>query len=371
MNTLYPILLYLLGVLGLSKNLRSGVITKVIEGAELLGKAGDTLKVDFLEAVFPKATNKLTEPKVLQDAFSGVFLGINKGFESIVSSLRKHATDIIERIEPDEKLKAWRVFGYLFQLVFLCVFAYADLIQLVNNLAVILPQDIENNPLLNNLTLAVLITSIGSAMAASFIIADFAGITSFGRWNEIQSKLLKGVVHFLTWFAVLLTLLIDVVIAVARITASPDVAVLLPQETSNMLIVAANVAQSLIIVPLLIITFLFLGGIVGIAVLYVVIIWVVALLVQLVHLILIGLLWLLVFGVAYLFEVLIRTVLWLATAILFVLGWIFFGFGETLVKLLEVAQKLLDIAYFPMDAIVDWIASYLKKNTAKQNKMTA
>lgn len=371
MFAFYSVLVYILGVLGLSKNLRDGAVVKIIDGVGLLGKAGEVLKGDFLSQVFPKATAKLIEPQTLQDIFKNSFSAFSTGIDNAAKTLSDHASDIIKKIEPVDELKAWRIFGYLFQLVFLCVFAYADLIQLINNLAVILPQDIENIPWLNNLTLAVLITSIGSAMAASFIIADFAGITSFGKWNEIQSKFLKGVIHFLTWFALVMTLSIDIVIAIARITASPDVAPLLTQETTSFLIVAANIAQSLIIVPLLIITFLFLGGIVGIAVLYVVAVWAISLLVHLIKLIIVSAIWLLIFGVAYLIELAIRLVLWVVTAFLFVVGWIVFGAGEILVKLLEVGQKLLDIVYFPMDAIVDWLTSYIQKNKGKQVKVAS
>lgn len=367
---LESLLLYLAGALGFSKSIRNTIVEKLIESVKLLGSAGDLLKGNFLDVVFPKASAPLISPNVLQGSFLSAFNGVDGFFVGVTNTLTTHASDILNRLEPDEKLRSWRVFGYLFQLSFLIMFAYADLIQLVNNLAPYLPQDVTNNPWFQNLSVSLLITSVGTAIAAGFIFADFAEITNFGRWNDIKKTSMKFVVQTLVWLSFVMTLVIDVALALGRIPTFPDLASMLSPELSSQLVAASLISQSFVIVPLLIVTFLLLGGLVGIAVLYVIVIWLISFVFQIFRLIITGVLWLLIFGISYLVHLLIRAILWIVTVCLFVFGWIFAGTGETLVKLLEVGQKLLDIIYLPMDALIDAVISYFKKRQQPQVKLT-
>lgn len=365
--TIESLLIYIAGVLGLSKRLRNGAVEKVIDGANLFDRAGNLLKGDFLRALFPRAIAPLINPAILQATFTSAFANISGYFQNVASTLNAHVANIARRIEPDDNLRAWRIFGYLFQLMFLIAFVYADLIQMVNNFAIILPQDVTEITWLQNLTISLLMTSVGTAIAASFIIAEFGEITHFGRWHELKQPL-KTIAQILVWLALILTLTIDVIVALARVTTIPSIAPLLSQETTTQLLLAAGFAQSFVIVPLLIITFLFLGGIVGIAIVYMIVVWFISLVFQVFHLVFALLIWLLIFGVSYIVELTFRTVLWIVTAFLFVLGWVFAGTGATLVKILEVLQKILDIIYFPLDALVEWITSKINRKQVAQAK---
>jgi MinD-like ATPase involved in chromosome partitioning or flagellar assembly len=364
----YYLLILLFIVLGFSKQLRYSVLSNIINVASLLGDAGTIFRKEFFYSVFPRASANFIRYKDLQSDYSNMLLPINIFFESSVHSLRTHAHSVSERLEPDYTLRAWRFFGYLFQLILLYLFTYADIVQLSNNLAVILPLDITISPIFNNLSLSILITSVGTVVGASFIIADFAGITKFGKWNEIQSKPLRGYIQFLAWFALIMTLLIDVVIATARLTTSPEVAQLLTTETSNMLIFIANVAQILVILPLLIITFLFLNGIVGLVVLYIILVWIILFLIQITQTVFVGTLWLLVFGVTYLFQILGRVIFWIISLSILFFGWIFSALGITLVRILEFLKSVLEILYFPMDSLVNWLITYFEKRESGFNK---
>ncbi len=350
---------------GLSKDLRNNVIEKIIFVANLFEGLGNFLKDDLFDRLFPKARKPIITQETLHKAFGKVFENIDSWFCTAKTTLQDHSRFLAQKIEPDEQLRPWRMFGYLFQLLFLALFAYADTIQVINNLALIFPQDVPNVPTwLANLTLSLLMSSVGIAIAAGFILAEFAEVTHFGKWNELKGNFRK-VIYGLVWFALISVLLIDAVLAVSRIKSIPEVAQALSPETSLNLTIAASIASSLVIVPMIIITAMFLQGFVGVAVIYIILLWMFSLVAELLHLIFVWLVWVFTFGISYLIDFILRIVVFIIVALILILGWMFAGTGLTLQRLLELLQAILNVAYFPMDTVIRWIVSIFTKQNPR------
>lgn len=345
---------------GLSKDLRNNVIEKVVLVANLFERLGIFLKDDIFEKLLPKAREPIIAQQALQNAFGRVFTNIDSWFDTVRNALQDHAKFVAQKIEPDDQLRAWRMFGYLFQLLFLALFSYADTIRIINNLALIFPQDVPNVPAwLGNLTLSLLMSSVGVAIAASFIIAEFGGITHFGGWNKLQGNPRK-VIYGLVWFSLVAVVLIDTILAISSIKAVPQVAEAISPELSLQLTVAATIAANLVIIPMLIITAMFLQGFVGFVVIYIIILWLLSLVVELLHLIFVWTVWVFTYGISYLIDFILRAVLFIIVALLLMFGWFFAGTGLTLQSILGVLQAILNVIYFPMDAIIGWIAGRIR-----------
>lgn len=362
MSAISSIWLWIAALLpGLSKDLRNNVIEKVILVGNLVEKLGVFLKDDIFDRLFPKARAPIITQQALQNAFGNVFANIDSWFNVAKTTLQDHAKFVAQKIEPDDQLRPWRMFGYFFQLLFLGLFAYADVIQVINNLALIFPQDVPNVPTwLANLTLSLLMSSVGIAIAAGFILAEFGGVTHFGKWNELTGNFRK-VVYGLVWFSLISVLLIDGILAISRIKSIPEVAQALSPEMSLQLTIAASIASSLVIIPMIIITAMFLQGFVGFAVIYIILLWLLSLVAELLHLIFVWTVWVFTFGISYLIDFILRAVLFIIVALLLMFGWFFAGSGLTIQKILEVLQAILNVVYFPMDAIIGWIARMFTK----------
>jgi len=361
MSTISSIWLWIAALLpGLSKDLRNDVIAKIILFVNLFEGLGTFLKEGIFERLLPKAREPIITEQALQDAFGKAFTNIDSWFNIAKTTLQDHIKFVTQRIEPDDHLRPWRMFGYLFQLFFLALFAYADVIQVINNLALIFPQDVPNVPTwLANLTLSVLMSSVGVAIAAGFILAEFGGVTHFGKWNELKGNFRK-VVYGLVWFSLISVLVIDSILAISRIKSIPEVAQALSPETLFQLTIMGSIASSLVIIPMIIITAMFLQGFVGFTVIYIILLWLLSLMVELGHLIFIGTVWIFTFGISYLIDFALRTILFIIISLLLILGWVLTGSGLTLQKILEVLQAVLNLVYFPMDAIIEWIAGKIK-----------
>ncbi len=361
MTTIQNIWPYIAVVLiGLSKSLRNDVLDKVIVVTSMFGVVGDFLKKNLLEKLMPKPPGVIINQARLQDVFGKMFTTINQLFDFASNSLRNHALSIADTIEPDPRLRPWRMFGYFFQLFFLIMFVFGDMIQIVNNLALLFPQDISEVPnWAQNLTLSLLMSSVGIAIAASFILAEFAEITRFGKWNELKGSFRRWI-YSLVWFCLVTILVIDAILAISRIRSIPEVVQILLPETIARIIVWASIASSLVIIPMIIITAMFLQGFVGFAIIYIIIVWIISFCVDLLHFIFVGLVWISTFGIAYLIEFILRVLLWGLVALLYITGYIFMGLGISIQQFLKLIQAILNLIYFPMDSIITWICRTIK-----------
>ncbi len=361
MNTLSSFWLLIAALLpGLSKGLRDAVIERTIHVASLVENLGLFLKDDLFDRILPKARKPIISQQALQTAFSSVFKGINDGFNLAKSTLREHGKSIGSKIEPEDDKRPWRMFGYLFQLIILSLFVYADLVQMINNLAPQFPGSLSAIPeWLGNLPLSLLMSSVGTAIAAGLILADFGEITYFGKWKDIKNDRLRKVVYGLTWFCFIFVLIIDAVLAVSRMAEMPNIVKILPPEFITYLTVAAGLSSNLAVLPMIVITLLFFGGFVGLVVLYIILLWAISLVIELIHLLFLAIVWVFTFGISYLVDFVIRVTLFIIVALLLMFGWFFTGTGLTLEKGLELLQAILNVLYFPMDAIVGWIKNKL------------
>ncbi|MFA5810613.1 MAG: hypothetical protein WC935_09840 [Thermoleophilia bacterium] len=362
MNAIGTIWLFAAALLpGLSKKLRNDTLDKLEGVATLFERLGTFLKDGLLDKLMPRTRAPIIHGSTLQAAFEKVFAHTNNAFQTAVQGLRVHAASVARTIERDDDLRAWRMFGYFFQLAFLALFAYADLIQVINNLALIFPQDVPHVPdYLQNLTLSLLMSSVGIAIAAGFILAEFGEITHFGGWSKLKGSL-RNVVYALVWFCLISVLAIDAVLAISRIRSIPDVARMLPQQTLDQLILWASTASSLVIIPMIIVTVLFLQGFVGLAVIYIAVIWLLSLGLELLHLVFVALVSVFTIGISYLLEFALKTLLWVLLALLFILGWTLAGAGITFEKVFQLVQAVLNLFYFPLDTIVGWIGRLFNK----------
>ncbi len=348
---------------GLSKNLRNEMIDKVILLSSLLEKLGNFVKGGLIDKIMPTTSKPIIPHTQIQTALSDTFTSIHTWFNDVKTGLLSHAEAIGKAIEPDDLLRPWKVFGYFFQLMFLGLFAYADVIQIINNLALIFPQDIPEVPAwMQNLTLSLLMSSVGIAVAGGFILAEFGGITHFGRWNELKGGF-RHTVYFLVWFSLFSILVIDGVLAISRIQSIPEVVRVLDSQVLDQLKVFAAIASSLVIIPMLIITALFLEGFKGFAVLYIILVRILVVVAELLHFTFILLVWVLTFGVAYLVGFILRVSLFSIVALLFIASWLFLSVGITFQNVLELIKAISNIAYLPMDFIVGWITKILTKQS--------
>lgn len=341
---------------GLSKGLRDNVIEKIIHLVSLVERLGIFLKDDLFDRILPKARKPIISQQALQTAFGNTFKGINDGFNLAKTTLREHGSSISSNIEPENNKRPWRMFGYLFQMIILSLFVYADLVQMINNLAPQFPGSLSAIPAwLGNLPLSLLMSSVGTAIAAGLILADFGEITYFGKWKDIKNDRLRKVVYGLTWFCFIFVLIIDAVLAVSRMAEMPIIVKILPPELITYLTVAAGLSSNLAVLPMIVITLLFFGGFVGLVVVYIILLWIISLVVELVHLLFLAIVWVFTFGISYLIDFVIRVTLFVIVALLLMFSWFFTGTGLTIEKGLEVIQAILNVLYFPMDAIVEWI----------------
>ena len=362
MSTLLKNFLFTLIALlpGLSKNARDDIIEKGIDTVSLLQTFGEFLQ-KIVEEIFLQGAKKgIIKSEKLQNAFGKVFQNIHDTFDNASEALLRHSERISESLEKDPNLRPWKIFGFLFQLGFLVIFAYADVVQMVNNLSPLYPEDIAKVPtIFQTLSLSLLMSSVGVAIAAGFILADLGGITHFGGWIDLK-KPLKVAVQIILWFSIFTTLVIDAIVALSKIRTIPDVAQILTEKATYNLVLWPAIASNLVIIPMFLITLLFLQGFVGFKVIYIVLVNITSFLIEILHLIFIGIVWIPTYGVPYAFDALIRLLSWIFVAILGLIGWIVIGSGNGLKNLLLLFQSVVNLLYLPMD----WTVGRLRKKVS-------
>lgn len=353
-NILQSSWIYLVVLLpGLSKKLRHEAMDKLIDITRLFEEFGRFLDKGRMERLEPRIHGPIIEYDNLRETFDGIFSSITNNFNTIIQSLQAHANEITRRIEKDDEKRPWVMFGFLFQLGFLFLFGYADIIQLVNNLAPLLGADANAiPPILQNLSISLLMSSIGVTIASGFIIAEFGGLTHFGGWNNLRGKL-RTAVQVIVWFAFLSALLIDGILALARIRTIPEVAPVLPPTFSTYILLASAIASTAVIIPMLLVTFLFFQGFVGVPIIYILLIHVLVLGVRFLQLLFVAIVGFFTYGISSLWGLVVKLIIFLAIAFVFIAGGLLLIGGQIISRLLDLGQTLLDIVYSPMDFLID------------------
>ena len=346
---------------GLSQQLRDNVFEQVVGLGELIDGFGKILRDDFVGSLIPKSRGPIIEMGQVEERFSGVFATINNLFDTVRENLMHHASRIAQTLEKDDALRPWRMFGFLFQLLFLFLFTYADIIQLSNTYTMFFTTESETvNPLFQNLTISLMVSSVGIAIAASFILADFYGLTKFGNWHDLKGGF-RITVLSLVWFSLIFVIAVDAIIAVSRVTAIESIYLQLSEDAKFYLTLIPAIASNLVIIPMIIITLLFFQGFVGFAVLYIIVVWLLTFIVEIIHLVFIGLVAIFAFGIPFVIMVFVRLLTYLVIASLFLLGWAIVMVGVSVEKFTALTQAIINLLYFPMDKMIAWLASYFTK----------
>ena len=363
LQSIWPWLLLLLP--GLSKAARDNTVEKVIDIASLFEQLGRFLDEDRLDKLLPSGNGEsFIAQSTIKTAVDTAFSNVSSTLTSFETTLKRHAKLILKRLEPKKENRPWIVFGFLFQLIFLLLFSWADTIQIFNNIVVVIDPTADVPPLFQNLTISLIMSSVGVAIATGFIFAEFSGITHFGGWNKLEGNPRKIALAFL-WMSFISIIVIDVIIAVARITTIPAVVPYLSPEIFRLLTIASAIAASVVVIPMLLTTFLFLQGFLGVIVLYVILISLLAMIIGLARLVFSTFMWLITYGLAYIIVFVLKTFLWVLTALLHILGWTLVAAGTAIVKFIELAQSIMDMVYLPVDSIMEWVGKLLMRFISK------
>ena len=176
-----------------------------------------------------------------------------KLIDPVLGALASHSTVVIRQLPSSDANRASRAFGALFFLVALAAFLYADAAQGANNISALFVDVTVPSPL-RNLVVPLLVASAGSLLMLGVIMFEILGLTNFSIWSEVRGPLKPAAIIVVLATAVTAAVL-SVLIALVRYS----------EEYRN----TAEFAQSTILLPLLITTFLLFWGVYGVLVLWV------------------------------------------------------------------------------------------------------
>lgn len=133
-----------------------------------------------------------------------------------------------------------QIIGALIGFVALLAFLYADAAQGAQTLSFLYPSGVIPD-FLSNITIPVILASAGSALILGIFIGDILGLTHFGLFTKNTPRYFLWIISINLVFSILLS----VIIALNRIGLT---------GTDNLLTSATNIAQSIVILPMLITT---------------------------------------------------------------------------------------------------------------------
>lgn len=186
-------------------------------------------------------------------------------FKSWSTAIGNAIKYLIEKIDPDEGNKLWKIIGFTIQAGLFVLFFWADLIRGANIVSAIDPETVIH-PLLLRLEISVLASSIGTMAVIGLIAGDLAGITHFGNWDKLKGAWHKTLIAGMIITPILsFTLLL--IMSLESIPTFPTFGVDVQQRIE----LWVYLAQILLIVPLLIITFMLFESWKGIVVIFIVV----------------------------------------------------------------------------------------------------
>lgn len=251
-------------------NLGLQLTTPILESLkDTFAKVGNALRVD----------NADTRSNVIAPNVSGVIHDLYEKIEQILSNLIQKISDHIKMsmkiFGENQKDYLWRISGTLIMATLLVIFVIADVIQALNNLALIpgmgaLINNLvtEEQPWLGYLHVSILIASIGSSFTLALIYADTRGLTHFVPWEGLVSgeeeTSVRNIAKNGALIVFFLNLLLIGFIASARLESLP----VLADRTQDAFKLLANIGQVFIIIPMLITTLFLFYGIMVLVVMY-------------------------------------------------------------------------------------------------------
>lgn len=164
---------------------------------------------------------------------------------------------IIQQEKSNISISGQRIVGSVVELFFLFLFLYADISINAQNLIILFPATIPS--FLPNTNMPLLIGSVGTPVVLGVMIGDLTGLTNLTSWADLRKR--KKAKTFLS--IMLVTLVTNVLLSSYLVVYRLNLLVNIPQS----IVLLASLAQSLIILPMLITTALLFNGTQGFLVL--------------------------------------------------------------------------------------------------------
>lgn len=339
-------------VLGFSKELRNKILKNVTTIFENINTGAKEITRFVKDKIFSQFSNPFSGYKKIAPDLKNVLVGIDVFFEHTTTSIDSYINGVVKQQEPEPGKQPLMMIGAFIQLIFLMVFCLADIIQSVNTLSLLHPGDIAWIPqFFQNLSVSVLASSIGIALATSFIIADLHDVTKFGNWHRLPDEK-KKTIEIVALSSFIFSLILEIVMVFARICASPEAQILLNSKTVQILNLFSVVASNLIFLPLLVTTFLFWHGILGFVVVFIILIWLADLIVRLSHLLVKFTVIFLTYSLNTIFNLTIQLVLLIVSSLLLFTSWVVVAICFSMDHLIELLQSIIDLVYVPVDSLV-------------------
>lgn len=173
--------------------------------------------------------------------------------DPLVDALASHCRSMLRHIPSTDENRGTRIFGSVLFMAALGAFVYADMAQGANNLSDLFI-DIHIPSFLNSLVVPLLVASGGSLLMLGVILFDLLRHTDLSRWSDMEGRLRN--------------VFIGVVLATATTSIVLAVMIALVRSSEGYR-QQAELAQSLLILPLLVTTGLLYWGVFGLLVVWV------------------------------------------------------------------------------------------------------
>ncbi len=157
-------------------------------------------------------------------------------------------------IGSHEEYKGQKVLGSLIELILLAAFVYADAAQGVNNLSVLLGIQEAIPDWLKDIIVPIVVSSAGTVFIVGMFIGDILGATHLSYWEDLKDDTRRIYLRLLIIMLVLAVIL-NGGIALSRVRVL--------EESITWVTAVGNWAQSLLLIPLLLATFLLFRGVFG------------------------------------------------------------------------------------------------------------
>lgn len=237
----------------------SNIQLKIVKDiAKVLGQIKCSLiswSVNFIRQVVEpdnnyetKVTDPITSTKATDTKDESYLVPCENNIESIFSS------------QPENKHAGQQIIGALLGFTALLAFLYADAAQGAQTFTLLFDGSVIP-PFLNDIIIPLVTASAGSALILGIFIGDILGMTHLGLFSQNTSK------RFL-WL-----IIINLILSLALSTFIALTRMQLLGTNSSVIQTIVNIAQSVVILPMLITTFLLFRGVAGIYVVLSLLLW--------------------------------------------------------------------------------------------------
>lgn len=189
--------------------------------------------------------------KVVDDLLTEIESGLSLAQEKT----KEWANNFLQQVTgKHDEYKGQKVLGAIIELILLIAFFYADASQGVNNLSVLLGIQESIPDWLKNIIIPIVVSSAGTVFIVGMFIGDILKATHLSYWEDLEEKPRRIYLRLLI-VMLILAVLLNTAIALSRIRVL--------ETTVTWVTPLGNWAQSLLLIPLLIATFLLFRGVFG------------------------------------------------------------------------------------------------------------